>query len=60
MAKRGDRVSPPPRSGDFKGQKLEQWQYEVTGGGRVWYCIDDESHRVLLTLAMTGHPKETD
>jgi len=24
-----------------KGESLEQWQYEVTGGGRVWYCPDD-------------------
>lgn len=22
------------------GRELEQWQYEVTGGGRVWYCPD--------------------
>src|SRR2546427_263261 len=26
------------------GEMLEQWQYEVTGGGRLWYCIDDERH----------------
>src|SRR5215217_434044 len=24
------------------GAELEQWQYEVTGGGRIWYAIDDE------------------
>jgi hypothetical protein len=23
------------------GEMLEQWQYEVTGGGRLWYCIDN-------------------
>ena len=42
------------------GVALEQWQYEVTGAGRVWYCVDDRNRRVLLTLAMTGHPKTTE
>jgi hypothetical protein len=45
---------------DIKGRKLEQWQYEVTGAGRVWYCIDDANLRVLLVLASVGHPKETE
>jgi hypothetical protein len=43
-----------------KGETLEQWQYEVTGGGRLWYCIDDDRHLVWLTAASTGHPKATD
>ncbi|MBI2897851.1 MAG: hypothetical protein HYY06_30110 [Deltaproteobacteria bacterium] len=117
MAKRGERVAPPPRQGDWelrfatseaasgweeictqapgpardcydalsrdprdrahsssrqhqlkgqlatrelKGAGLEQWQYEITGAGRVWYCIDDRRRRVLLTLATTGHPKSTE
>jgi hypothetical protein len=42
------------------GQDMEQWQYEVTGGGRLWYCIDDESRTVWLTEARTGHPKATE
>lgn len=50
--------------GDFAarsigGRRLEQWQYEVTGGGRVWYCIDDEPRIVWLTLASVGHPRRT-
>jgi hypothetical protein len=45
---------------EIKGTKFEQWQYEITGAGRVWYCIDDQVHRVLLTLATTGHPKSTE
>lgn len=50
---------------DFKsrtvgGVEHEQWQHEVTGGGRIWYCIDDD-HRILhLTYAVTGHPAHTD
>ena len=45
---------------ELKGVKLEQWQYEVTGAGRVWFCVDDASRRVLITLAGTGHPKSTE
>jgi len=42
------------------GQSLEQWQFEVTGGGRIWYCIDDARRRVILVLASTKHPKATE
>ncbi|GAA4439223.1 hypothetical protein [Phytohabitans houttuyneae] len=43
-----------------QGKNLEQWQYEVTGGGRIWYCPDSERRIVWVTLARTGHPKATD
>jgi hypothetical protein len=42
------------------GEPLEQWQYEITGGGRVWYCIDDRRRIVWLVEASVGHPKETE
>lgn len=42
------------------GDTLEQWQYEVTGAGRLWYCIDDPHRTVWLTHATTGHPKATE
>jgi len=42
------------------GSALEQWQYEVTGGGRIWYAIDDARRTLWLTRAGAGHPKETD
>jgi hypothetical protein len=42
------------------GKALEQWQYEATGSGRIWYAIDDESRTLWITLAGTGHPKQTD
>jgi hypothetical protein len=41
------------------GRDLPQWQYEVTGGGRVWYC-DDDKQRVWITRAGAGHPKATE
>ena len=47
-------------SRSVNGEEMEQWQYEVTGGGRIWYCIDDEKRTVWLTDAMTGHPKATE
>jgi hypothetical protein len=42
------------------GSALEQWQYEATGGGRIWYAIDDDSRTLWITQAGTGHPKQTD
>jgi hypothetical protein len=45
---------------EVKGSKLEQWQYEVTGGGRVWYCPEDGKRIVYISRAGVGHPKETD
>ncbi len=42
------------------GKELEQWQYEVTGAGRVWFLINDVNHRVLLTEVSLGHPSKTD
>jgi hypothetical protein len=44
----------------WKGECLERWQYEVTGGGRIWYLIDDEARVAWITYAGTGHPKATD
>jgi hypothetical protein len=40
-------------------QLLEQWQYEVTGAGRVWNCPEDSRRTVWLTYASTGHPSAT-
>jgi len=42
------------------GVKLDQWQIEATGAGRVWYAIDDESRTLWVTAATTGHPKQTE
>lgn len=44
----------------INGEEMEQWQYEVTGGGRLWYCIDDRKKTVWMTEAMPGHPKPTE
>ncbi|WP_410809783.1 hypothetical protein [Micromonospora sp. 067-2] len=47
-------------AGVWKGQSHERWQYEVTGGGRIWYLVDDERGTARITYAGTGHPSETD
>lgn len=44
----------------WKGRPCERWQYEVTGGGRIWYIIDDEHRTAWVDYAGTGHPKATD
>lgn len=43
-----------------RGVLLEQWQFEVTAGGRVWYLVDDEARTAWITYAGTRHPKATD
>ncbi|NKY33676.1 hypothetical protein HGA13_11390 [Nocardia speluncae] len=42
------------------GTELEQWQYEVTSGARIWYAIDDQQRTLGVTKAETGHPGITD
>ncbi len=42
------------------GATIEQWQYEITGGGRIWYAIDDDARTLWITRAGAGHPKQTD
>lgn len=42
------------------GRRMRQWQYEVTAGGRIWYCIDDAAMTVWMTDAHVGHPKATE
>ncbi len=39
---------------------LEQWQYEVTSSGRIWYCPDPEKRVVWVVYASCAHPKQTD
>ncbi|BCB83557.1 hypothetical protein [Phytohabitans suffuscus] len=46
--------------GRHDGRAMEQWQYEVTGAGRVWYLVDRKARTVWLTYAGTAHPRPTD
>ncbi len=47
------------RTGTWKGDLMERWPYEVTGGGRIWYLVDSERRIAWITYAGTGHPAET-
>lgn len=42
------------------GKTLEQWEFEVTAGGRVRYAIDNEARTVWIVYASPRHPKDTD
>ncbi|GAB2327541.1 hypothetical protein [Streptomyces variabilis] len=46
--------------GTHRGQTCEQWQIEVTGGGRAWYLLDRSRGTCWITFASTGHPRATD
>ncbi|MCG5212403.1 hypothetical protein [Streptosporangium sp. KLBMP 9127] len=39
---------------------FDQWQYEVTSGGRVWYVVEEKTRTVWITYASPAHPKETE
>ena len=43
----------------IQGTEMEQWQYDVSSGARIWYCVDPERRIVWLTNASAGHPKAT-
>lgn len=43
-----------------RGVQLEQWQYDISSGARLWYCIDRTNRIVWLTLAAAGHPRATE
>ena len=53
---RGKRLS----TGEYKGKILPQWQYEVTGAGRIWYLVDIDDHRVIVMHAGPAHPEATE
>lgn len=42
------------------GKVLDQWQYEVTAGGRIWYCPDPGRHLVWVVAASPAYPKATE
>jgi len=45
-------------SRSIAGVVLPQWQYDLSGGSRVWYCVDTEGRVVWLTYA-GRHPSAT-
>lgn len=47
-------------TGIRRGVALPQWEYEVTGGGRVRYLVDVDNRTVWLVKASIRHPKDTE
>jgi hypothetical protein len=39
---------------------LPQWQHEITGAGRVWYCPDKDERVVWVMNVALRHPQQTD
>ncbi|MFF0157832.1 hypothetical protein ACFYRY_09895 [Streptomyces sp. NPDC005263] len=48
------------RTAPTADRPCEQWQIEVTGGGRIWYLLDTARDTCWITFAGTGHPRATD
>jgi hypothetical protein len=46
--------------GAHGGVKMDRWQIEVTGAGRVWYLVEAERRTVWIDYASTRHPRATD
>ena len=44
----------------LSGARLEQWQHEISSGGRIWFLIDDKNKIVWVTKVSPGHPSKTD
>ncbi len=64
-----DRSDNPNRTHRLKGAlaekwigdgKLPQWQHEISGAGRVFYCPDQNSRVVWITLVDLAHPKSNE
>ncbi|WP_024796565.1 hypothetical protein [Tomitella biformata] len=69
MRSRPENPGPTPRHHQLKGSlataahggtAMEQWQYEVTASGRIWYLVDTARRTLWIKAAGTGHPKTTD
>ena len=47
-------------------ERLAQWQFKVTDGGRIWFCVSATTTGakvagiVYLTRCDPGHPKQTE
>lgn len=47
-------------NGVHRGVEMEQWQYEVTSAGRIWYLVDVDKRTLWLRHAGPGHPGQTE
>jgi hypothetical protein len=58
-----DTATDPERCHRLKPSKklgyVEYLQYEVGGGARVWYLVDEDQKLVTVHAVYTGHPSRT-
>jgi hypothetical protein len=47
-------------TGTYDGRKMERWQHEISGSGRVWFLVDDAHKTVWIVHVSAGHPSATD
>lgn len=57
---RTHRLKPPLDSKKVDGQKLPQWQHEITSAGRIHYCPDKATRTVWVTMVDLSHPRATE
>ena len=57
--RRTDRLKGPLATKRIAERALPQWQHEMTGAGRVFYCPDRETRTVWVTLVALAHPRGT-
>lgn len=41
-------------------RRYEQWQQEITGAGRLWYCPDKAARTIWITKVSLSHPKDSE
>ena len=56
---RTHQLKPPLAEKVIGGKRLPQWQHEISGSGRVFYCPDLTDKVVWVTKVDLAHPKET-
>lgn len=57
---RTHRLKPPLDAKTIDGQKLPQWQHEITSAGRIHYCPDKATRTVWVTMVDLRHPRATE
>ncbi|WP_245186125.1 hypothetical protein [Frigoribacterium sp. PvP032] len=42
------------------GVEHDRWQYELTGGARIWYYVEQRTVVVIVVIdVFTAHPNQT-
>ena len=56
---RTHRLKPPLDTAKIGDKRLPQWQHEMTSGGRIWYCPDQDTRTIWITLVSPDPPRQT-